>query len=225
MEKALGYLRTSSATNVGADKDSEPRQRHAITEYCNTAEFAIAEQDWFYDPDVRGKDPIDKRPGFVALLQRVAENGVRVVIVENAGRFARELITQELGIALLVSLGVRVLTSSGEDLTDCTDPTRVLIRQVLGAVSQMEKSTLVKRMHDARMRKRARGGYIGGAVRDPVHFARAIQLRDGGVLTLKEVTATMAREGIVNVKTAKPYTYQTIQRMIASHIAHRANTS
>jgi hypothetical protein len=28
--KALAYLRTSSATNVGADKDSETRQRVAI---------------------------------------------------------------------------------------------------------------------------------------------------------------------------------------------------
>jgi hypothetical protein len=27
---AIGYLRTSSATNVGEDKDSEKRQRHAI---------------------------------------------------------------------------------------------------------------------------------------------------------------------------------------------------
>ena len=28
---AVAYLRTSSATNVGADKDSETRQRQAIT--------------------------------------------------------------------------------------------------------------------------------------------------------------------------------------------------
>ncbi|MDB5244061.1 MAG: hypothetical protein JWP57_4687, partial [Spirosoma sp.] len=29
-EKAVGYLRTSSATNVGEDKDSEKRQRGHI---------------------------------------------------------------------------------------------------------------------------------------------------------------------------------------------------
>jgi hypothetical protein len=31
--KAVAYMRTSSATNVGADKDSERRQRAAIEGY------------------------------------------------------------------------------------------------------------------------------------------------------------------------------------------------
>jgi hypothetical protein len=31
--KAVAYMRTSSATNVGADKDSEKRQRAAIEAY------------------------------------------------------------------------------------------------------------------------------------------------------------------------------------------------
>ena len=32
--KAVAYLRTSSAANVGADKDSEKRQRKAIAGLC-----------------------------------------------------------------------------------------------------------------------------------------------------------------------------------------------
>ena len=32
--KAVAYLRTSSAANVGADKDSEKRQRQAIVAYA-----------------------------------------------------------------------------------------------------------------------------------------------------------------------------------------------
>lgn len=42
-------------------------------------------------------------------------NGVRVVIVEDASRFAR-LLTQKAGISLLVGLGVRVLTAAGDGL-------------------------------------------------------------------------------------------------------------
>ena len=34
-------------------------------------------------------------------------NGVRTVIVEDASRFARELMAQELGITLLISRGVQ----------------------------------------------------------------------------------------------------------------------
>jgi len=32
--EAIGYMRTSSATNVGRDKDSEARQRAAIESYA-----------------------------------------------------------------------------------------------------------------------------------------------------------------------------------------------
>ena len=51
--------------------------------------------------------------GFAALLDRIEANGVRTVIVEDASRFARELMAQELGITLLISRGVRLLTASG----------------------------------------------------------------------------------------------------------------
>ena len=40
---------------------------------------------------------------------------MRTVIVEDASRFARELMAQELGITLLISRGVRLLTASGDD--------------------------------------------------------------------------------------------------------------
>jgi hypothetical protein len=45
-----------------------------------------------------------------------------VVIVEDASRFARQLMAQELGIELPVRRGVRLLTANGDDFTDTTDP-------------------------------------------------------------------------------------------------------
>ena len=71
---------------------------------------------------VSGADPIAERPGFAKLLDRIEGNGVRIVIVEDASRFARELMTQELGIIALMQRGVRVLTANGDDLTDSSDP-------------------------------------------------------------------------------------------------------
>jgi DNA invertase Pin-like site-specific DNA recombinase len=50
----------------------------------------------FYDPGVSGKDPIESRPGFAALLDALDADGVRTVLVEDASRFARDLMTQEL---------------------------------------------------------------------------------------------------------------------------------
>ena len=137
-------MRTSSAANVGADKDSEKRQRAAVAGYAKGAGFDVV--DWFNDPAVSGADPIETRPGFSALLDRIEGNGVRTVIVEDASRFARHLLRQEAGIALLVGLGVRVLTATGDDLTDSDDEFRVAMRQIMGVFSQLEKTRLVKKL-------------------------------------------------------------------------------
>jgi len=47
---------------------------------------------------VSGADPIDARPGFKSLFERIMTNGVRTVIVEDASRFARTLMVQETGM-------------------------------------------------------------------------------------------------------------------------------
>src|SRR5579859_908298 len=111
--EAIAYLRTSSATNVGKDKDSDKRQRAAIDAYATASGLQLVDE--FYDAAVSGADPVETRPGFGAMLDRIEGNGVRVVIVEDASRFARDLMVQEAGLAMLVSRGVQVLTSSGDD--------------------------------------------------------------------------------------------------------------
>jgi DNA invertase Pin-like site-specific DNA recombinase len=77
------------------------------------------------------------------LLDRIESNGVRTVLVEDASRFARDLMTQELGILVLIKRGVRVITASGDDLTDSSDPARKMMRQVAGAFAEYEKARLV----------------------------------------------------------------------------------
>src|SRR5688500_7744989 len=142
---AVAYMRTSSATNVGSDRDSEKRQRAAIEAFTKRASLAVV--DWFYDPAVSGADPIEARPGFAALLDRTESNGVRTVVGEDASRFARHLVTQELGIPALIGRGVRVLTAPGDDLTNTDDPFKVAVRQIAGAFAQLEKARLVGKLN------------------------------------------------------------------------------
>ncbi len=149
---ALAYLRTSSAANVGTDKDSEKRQRQSVEAFARRGRFEIVAE--FYDAAVSGADPIETRAGFAALLDRIEGNGVRTVIVEDASRFARELMAQELGITLLISRGVRLLTSSGDDLTASDDPTRKMMRQIAGAFAEYEKARLVSKLRHVRERVR-----------------------------------------------------------------------
>ena len=42
--------------------------------------------------------------------------------MEDASRFARDLVAQELGVLLLIKGDVRVLTANGDDLMDASDP-------------------------------------------------------------------------------------------------------
>jgi len=59
---------------------------------------------------------------------------------------------------------VRVIAAdSGTDLTaEDDDPTRVLIRQILGAVAQFEKAIIVSKLKAARLRKRRAVGRCEG---------------------------------------------------------------
>src|SRR6516162_4358186 len=108
--EAIGYMRTSSATNVGRDKDSEARQRAAIEGYAKAAGYAIV--DWFYDEAVKGSDAVTERPGFTAMMDRIAGNGVRTIIVESPDRFARDLAVQLAGHDFLKNLGVSLIPAS-----------------------------------------------------------------------------------------------------------------
>lgn len=217
--KAFAYLRTSSAANVGQDKDSEPRQRDAISAYAKRVGIVIVQE--FRDPAVSGKDPIDQRPGFKSLLEAIAANGVRTVVVESADRFARHLLTQEAGIALLVQLGVRVLTSNGDDLTESDDEFRIAMRQVMGIFAQLERTRLVKKLKHAREAKRAKGLKVEGrksvAETNPNAVAMARRLRRANPVThrkmsLRDIAEALALAGFVNAK-GQPFDHKTIAKM------------
>lgn len=215
---AAAYIRTSSAANVGADKDSEHRQRAAIKAFAKRG-FVLVDE--FNDVAVSGADPIESRPGFAALLDRIESNGVRTVIVEDASRFARELVTQELGIIALIKRGVRVLTASGDDLTDSSDPSRKMMRQIAGSFAEYEKARLVSKLKAARERKRAAAGKCEGrkshAERNPEIVAEAKRLHrklpKGGQRSLRQVAAELAERGYIS-RAGKPFSASAVRSML-----------
>jgi DNA invertase Pin-like site-specific DNA recombinase len=152
--KALSYLRVSSPGQV--DGDGLERQRVAVTAFAKREGYQIVEE--FRDDGVSGTFAWEDRPGLSALLERLASNSVRVVLVEQSDRLARDLMVSELILAECRRLEVRVLTSGGNDLADDTDHTRVLIRQLLEAVAQFDKRGLVYRMRAAKDRIAERTG-------------------------------------------------------------------
>lgn len=161
MTHAVSYLRVSGAAQV--DGDGFPRQREAIARRATTLGVQLVAE--FADEGVSGTLPLAERPGLSALLERVTSNGVRLVLVEKADRLARDLIEGELILREFRKAGVRVVEAeNGTDLTagDDDNPTAKLIRQVLGAVAEFEKSALVSKLRAARARKRRETGRCEG---------------------------------------------------------------
>src|ERR1700731_4280376 len=69
---AVAYYRTSSATNVGTDKDSLKRQQDAVHSYAAANGISIVKE--YYDAAVSGADPVTARPGFVEMLTYMLGN-------------------------------------------------------------------------------------------------------------------------------------------------------
>jgi DNA invertase Pin-like site-specific DNA recombinase len=152
---ALAYYRTSSAANVGADKDSLERQQETVERYAKANGYQIVEA--YYDAAVSGADPIQQRGGFVRLLSDLAAHSAETILVENASRFARDLAVQLAGHDKLRELGISLIPVDAPSHFQDETPTAEMVRQILGSVSQFEKAQLVAKLRSARQRVRDRG--------------------------------------------------------------------
>lgn len=216
---ALAYLRTSSATNVGGD--SRPRQQDAIERYAKAAGFDIMAS--YFDAAVSGADRIDQRAGFADMLAHIAGNGARTIIVENASRFARDLIVQETGYAKLKEAGITLIAADDPDAFTADTPTARMVRQILGAVSEFEKANLVAKLRGARDRKsvaagkriEGRKGY--GAQSDMIREAKRLARRSpktGKGRSLREIAAQLATLGYCT-SNGETFSASQVQRLIA----------
>ncbi|NIX75314.1 recombinase family protein [Microvirga sp. c23x22] len=218
--KVVAYYRTSSAANVGPDKDSQRRQREAVQAHAKQVGFEIVEE--FYDAAVSGADPVETRPGFSALLDRIEGNGIRVVLVEDASRLARSVLVQETAILVLKARNVRVLASNGDDLTETDDEMKVAMRQIGSAFAQLEKTRLVKKLRAARDRKRATGVKVEGrkshAETRPEMISEAKRLRrrspkTGKCRSLREIADELARKGY-KAASGRPFSSSVVKAMV-----------
>jgi DNA invertase Pin-like site-specific DNA recombinase len=234
--KAVAYLRTSSRTNVGKgkpgdnegarrnaveDKDSDKRQRAAIAAYAKAAGYVIVDE--YYDKAVKGADPVGDRPAFADMLERLLSNGAKTIIVESPDRFARDLMVQLAGHDMLKAKGITLIAASSPQHFIEDTPTAVLVRQVLGAIAQFDKTTLVAKLAAARRRKRlATGMKVEGrkshAEDRPavVALARALRRKKpkGGQMSLRAIADELAARGHLNER-GKPFNPNSIAAMLA----------
>jgi DNA invertase Pin-like site-specific DNA recombinase len=118
---------------------------------------------------------------------------------------------------------VRVLTTAGDELTDTSDPSRVLMRQIAGSFAEYEKARLVAKRRGARARVRAEAGKCEGRksyaelVPDVVAQARRLRrkLPKGGRMSLRAIAQEVATRGHFN-SAGRPYSASSIQSMLNS---------
>jgi hypothetical protein len=98
------------------------------------------------------------------------------------------------------------------------------VRQVLGAIAEFEKTTLVAKLAAARRRKRtATGKKVEGrkshaeARPDVVSLAKALARKKpkGGKLSLRAISAALAEMGHVNER-GKPFNPKSVSALLAS---------
>ena len=220
MTDAVAYYRTSSAANVGSDKDSDKRQRQAIAAYAKAHGYKITSE--YYDAAVSGADPIETRPGFAELLDKIEGNGVRTVIVEGIDRLARDVGAGVIGLMALKARGVTVLDTSGNDLTNPADEMQKAFMQIGLVFAELEKTRLVNKLKVARERKRAATGKCEGRKSlndkrpDMVRQAKRLARRNpatGKTRSLRTISSELAALGFTR-DDGSPYSAMTIRNVI-----------
>lgn len=130
------------------------RERHRLVEVCS-------------DAGRSGGLDVGHRPGLARALALVGTDRADGVLVHRLDRLARDLVLQE---QLLAELHRRGKQLASVDLTEHAslehspdDPTRALVRRMLGSIAQYEREVIRLRLMAGRTRKQLEGGYAGGA--------------------------------------------------------------
>ncbi|MGE5647673.1 MAG: recombinase family protein [Acidobacteriota bacterium] len=157
MLKAFGYLRVSGKAQI--EGDGFDRQEAAIRAYARAHGIKMVKV--FKELGISGTKDISSRPGFIAMMEALHGDGVKLVLVESLGRLARDLMVQESILHDLKRNGFELISVAEPDLCG-DDPSRKLMRQIMGAFHEYEKQMIVVKLRGARQRKKAKQGSCEG---------------------------------------------------------------
>ncbi|MGP8248171.1 MAG: recombinase family protein [Bryobacteraceae bacterium] len=212
MTKALAYLRVSGKGQI--EGDGFTRQLKSVREYAVAHDIKIVKV--FREEGVSGTVENMDRPAWRDLMATLHSNGVRTILIERLDRLARDLMVQEAAIADLRKNGFTLISAAEPDLM-ANDPTRVLMRQLLGAVAQYDKSQIVAKLRGARMRKRAKEGRCEG--RKPYGYFEGEQTVIGRMKELRESGMGFDRiAGQLNAEGFKPRTGERWHGLVVNRI-------
>lgn len=221
MQNAVAYFRTSSLSNVGDDKDTLKRQKDAVETYAKKNKIQIVNE--FYDKGISGTVSIHEREQFTELLAYLKSNGAKIILVENASRFARDLTVQLVGNKMLKELGYELICVDAPNFFTEETPTAIMIQQILGSVAQFEKANLVAKLKGARIRIRREKGRCEGRKglkeTNPLLLKKTRLLRRKNKVTGKQLGFTriskiLFEEGFKNSK-GMPFNKEVLRQLVS----------
>ncbi len=165
MIRCVSYLRTSSLTNSGSDKDSQSRQERVINTYAEQNGYTIAESA--YDEGRSGADPLVDREGFDQLLQFCREHSITTILVESSNRYARDKDVAVKGFYMMEDYGINSLIDceAGLDLLGLWNSGKAyeaILPFLKMIIAEDEKREVVRRLKSGRDKKKAEIGKCGG---------------------------------------------------------------
>ena len=201
MIRCVSYLRTSSLTNVGSDKDSQSRQESVISAYAEQHGYKIVESA--YDEGRSGADPLTDREGFEALLEFCKEHSITTILFETSSRYARDKDVAVKGFYMVEDFGIDSLIDceAGLDLLGMWNSGKAyeaILPFLKLIIAEDEKREVVRRLKSGRDKKKAEIGKCGGRRSLIEKFGKEIR-----------VTAVRARR--------RGRTFEQISRWLAQH--------
>ena len=163
------YARVS--TNNGQDPTVQTRE---LEEYCQRRGWKVADQ--YIDVGISGAK--EKRPQLDRLIADAHRRKFDAVIVWKFDRFARSVSHLLRALETFKVLGGGEFVSLSEQV-DTSTPTGKMVFTVLGAVAELERSLIAKRVRAGLRNARAKGKKLGRP-RVAVDAARVARLRAQG---------------------------------------------
>lgn len=219
MKKAVAYLRVSGKSQLEGDGLS--RQERKIQEWSKARGVEVV--SWYRDEGVSGT--LADRPELGRMLVELEENhtGVEWILLERLDRLARDLYIQESILRDLWRLGREVVpVDSGIPAKEDDDPTRKLIRQILGAVAEFEKEIFVLKTRASRQRIRLKKGKCEGrkafgfypGESDTLERIKDLRRKRGGErLSYSRIAAALNTEAR-ETRQGSPWRASSVQRIV-----------
>jgi DNA invertase Pin-like site-specific DNA recombinase len=143
---------------------------------------------------------LENRPALTDLIASLNVAGTKLVLVERLDRLARFLTVQESILQDLKRRQFDLVSVTEPDLCS-DDPTRTLMRQVLGALSEYERSMIVLKLRGARQRMKKKSGRCEGrkpygrtqTERETIQRMKTLRV---GRYSYEEIAAALDNEGL-----------------------------